>query len=97
MGLFTKMQQTRANIVYEQTKPHLKEKDGNVHVVMFNSFSKYINQIISCEDKYTEQLDLIVTAMQNDGYEIVDVKFNSIMNQGLFGEMEGYNTLIMYR
>ena len=35
--------------------------------------------------------------MQDDGYEIVDVKFNSIQGQGLTGNMEGFHTLILYR
>ena len=35
--------------------------------------------------------------MQQDGFKIMDVKFNSIQNQGLTGQMEGYHTLIVYR
>ena len=78
-------------------KKYLKPKDGKIHVIMFNSFSKLANQIFSCEDKYTTQIDTILSAMQDDGYEIVDVKITVIQNQGLVGEMEGFNTLITYR
>ena len=35
--------------------------------------------------------------MQEDGYEIIDVKFNSLTNQGITGMMEGFHTLIVYR
>ena len=64
----------------------------NIYII-----SKLVNQVFSCEDKYTTQIDTILSAMQDDGYEIVDVKITVIQNQGLVGEMEGFNTLITYR
>ncbi len=97
MGMFTKNQKNTAGVIYEETKKYLKPKDGKTHVVMINSFSKLLNQIFGCEDKYTTQIDEILTCMQNDGYEIVDVKFNSIPGQGMSKEMEGYHTLIIYK
>lgn len=53
MGLFTTNQTNTANSVYEETKKYLKEKNGNVHILMINSFSKLGNQVFGCEDKYT--------------------------------------------
>lgn len=97
MGLFTSTQKTVASGVYERTKKYLKPKDGRIHVVMINSFSKWINQNFECENKYTTQIDEILSAMQDDGYEIIDVKFNSLMNQGVLGQMEGFHTLIIYK
>lgn len=97
MGLFTNTQKSTANTVYEALKKYLKPKDGMVHVVMINSFSKLANQVFGCDDKYTTQIDEIVMNMQNDGYVIVDIKFNSLMGQGLTGNSEGFNTLIMYK
>lgn len=97
MGMFTKGQKNEAGVIYNDMKKYLKEKDGLTHVVMINSFSKLLNQIFGCEDKYTTQIDEIVTCMQKDGYEIVDIKFNSIPGQGMSKEMEGFNTLIMYK
>lgn len=98
MALFTSNQKESAERVYEkEVKKHLKPKDGKTHVVMINSFSKFINQVFCCEDKYTTQIDEVVSSMQDDGYEILDVKFNSIQNQGLFKNMEGFHTLITYR
>nr|DAR50518.1 MAG TPA: Sporulation protein Cse60 [Caudoviricetes sp.] len=35
--------------------------------------------------------------MQREGYEILDIKFNSIPNQGMTGNRTGFNTLITYR
>lgn len=97
MGLFSATQQQASANVYEQTKKFLKLKDGKIHVVMINSFSKWLNQSFCCEDKYTTQIDEILSRMQADGYEIVDVKINSIQNQGITGQMEGFHTLITYK
>ena len=82
MGIFTKGQRNIATSVYEDAKKYLKPKDGHTHVVMFNSFSKLNNEIFCCEDKYTTQIDEIVSRMQDDGYEIVDIKVTILQNQG---------------
>ena len=97
MGLFTGSQKAAAQTQYASAKQYLKPKDGKVHVIMFNSFSKFLNQNFECENKYTTQIDEILSGMQNDGYEIIDVKFSSLQNQGLTKEMEGFHTLIMYK
>lgn len=97
MGFFSGSQQAGAEAVYSRMKESLKEKDGFTHIVMVNSFSKWLNKNFECETKYTTQIDTILTLMQKDGYEILDVKFNSLMNQGLMGDMEGFHTLITYK
>lgn len=97
MGVFTKGQAKVSETIYDKMKEYIVPKDGKVHVVMVNSFGKAGNQAFGCEDKYTTQLDTIISALQDDGYEIVDIKFNSIQNQGLAGLMEGFHTLIMYK
>lgn len=97
MGLFTSSQPAVAESVYEKAKKFLKEKDGNIHILMINSFSKLLNQNFECEDKYTTQLNVILDGLQNDGYEIVDIKFNSLMGQGLTGNQEGFHTIILYK
>lgn len=96
--MFKRTQKSTANVIYDkEIKPHLKEKDGFVHVVMVNSFSKWLNQSFGCESKYTNQIDEIVSNMQSDGYEIVDIKFNSVQGQGLSKDAEGFHTLILYK
>ena len=97
MGFFTNTQKAVATNIYAQMRQYVVPKDGLVHVLMVNSFSKWLNQNFECENKYTTQLDCILTGLQRDGHEIVDVKFNSVKNQGLTGEMEGFHTLILYR
>ena len=98
MKMFNNTQKNMANTVFEkEIKPRLKEKDGFTHVIMVNSFSKFLNQNFGCEDKYTTQMDEIITSMQMLGYEIVDMKITVMQNQGFTGKMEGFNTLIMYK
>lgn len=98
MKMFNGGQKNTADMIFEgQIKPRLKEKDGFVHVIMINSFSKLCNQNFGCEDKYTTQIDEIITSIQMLGYEIVGIKVTTMQNQGLTGKMEGFNTLIMYR
>ena len=65
---------------------------------MINSFVSGVNRSFGCDDKYTTQIDYILHCMQREGYQIVDVKFNSLQNQGNDREIqEGSNTLIMYK
>lgn len=97
MGIFTKNQAVNADNVYKNTKQYLKPKDGFKHILMINSFSKFVNQYFCCDDKYTTQIDEILQRIQNDGYEIVDVKFNVLHGQGIFQTMEGFFTLIIYK
>ena len=98
MGFLKKSRIKSGKDLYKtKVKPELAKKDGNIHVLMLDSFSKYLNQAFGVESKYTEQIDPIITGLQNDGYEIVDIKINSLKNQGLTGEMEGFHTLIMYK
>ena len=97
MGLFTSSQSYAAENVYEKAKKFIKEKNGNVHILMINSFSKFLNQSFECDDKYTTQLNVILDGLQKDGYEIVDIKFNSLMGQGITGNQEGFHTIILYK
>ncbi|WP_338213828.1 hypothetical protein [Companilactobacillus muriivasis] len=97
MGMFTNKQKFTADSVYSKEVKPLLKKDGFTHVIMVNSFSKWINQIFGAEDKYTVQIDGILSDMQNDNFEIIDVKFDSLKNQGVFKDMEGFHTLITYK
>lgn len=96
MGLFSESQRSSAEVTYSSVRKFLKAKDGRKHVVMLNSFGKWGNQNLQCEDKYTTQVDEIVTAMQHDGFNIIDIKFNSTPNQGLSGNTVSFHTLIIY-
>jgi hypothetical protein len=95
MGMFTNNQTSTAQNVYSRMRP-LLIKDGKLHVAMVNSFSRFANQVFLCDDKYTTQIDTIIALMQRDGFQILDVKINSVQGQGLFKIMEGFHTLITY-
>jgi len=97
MGLFTKDQAARANVVYKDVQKFLAEKDGKTHVVMVNSYSKMANAMFCCEDKYTTQIDTILSSMQADGYEIIDVKVVTLQRDKTMLEMQGYSTVITYK
>lgn len=97
MGMFSGYSKGAAQNVYTQMRPYLARKDGLVHVVMINSFSQLANQNFKCDEKYTTEIDFVVNCMQREGYEVLDIKFNSIPNQGMTGNRTGFNTLITYR
>lgn len=98
MGMFNGQQKNTAENIYEkQVKGNLKQKDGKIHVIMINSFSKWINQVFGVDDKYTVQIDEIISKMQDDDYEIIDLKFDTLKGQGLTGAMEGFHTIITYK
>lgn len=98
MGLFTKNQENRSKNVYnEEVQQYIAEKDGFQHVIMIESFSKFGNMNFGVEDKYTTQLDHILTAMQRDGYEIINVEHTTVKGQGTLEVMEGFHTLITYK
>lgn len=98
MGLFKNNRENVSNSMYDNdVKPYLVEKDGLVHLIMVTSFSKLLNQQFDVEKKYTTQLDTILSRMQQDGYEIVDVKLNSMHNEGITGQATQFQTTIIYK
>ena len=98
MGLLSKSRKASGDVNYNnELKPQLVAKDGNIHIVMINSFSKLVNQNFGVESKYTEQIGSVINDLQQDGYEIVDIKFDSLKGQGITGTAEGFHTLIMYK
>jgi hypothetical protein len=77
---------------YNKIKESLKEKDGKVHIVMIKGKIHLPYEELSCENRYTNEVDSVVSFMQDDGYEIIDVKYQ------LVGSSENqYSTLIMYK
>ncbi|GAA0104022.1 hypothetical protein UT300013_06440 [Paraclostridium sordellii] len=77
---------------YNKIKEFLKEKDGKVHIIMIKGKVHLPYEELSCEDRYTNEVDSVVSFMQDDGYEIIDVKYQ------LVGSSENqYSTLIMYK
>lgn len=94
MGLF---KEDVESVYEEDIKPRLVEKDGSVHIIMVNSFDKWTNELFGCDSKYTIQMEKIISSMQKDGYEIVDIKFITANNEAFSSLMKGFHTLIMYK
>ena len=94
MGLFDKNIEKSANNSYEEIKKYLKPKDNKKHIIMVNTMSKSITNGWECENKYTLQIDTIIENMQDDGYEIIDIKFDS--TQQSVSNMFLIRTLIIY-
>lgn len=80
-----------------QFERQLKPKDGNTHIIMINSFSKVNNTWFCCDAKYTTEIDTIIGKMEQMGYEITDIKVDTVDRRGVFGIRYGYNTLIIYK
>ncbi|MFH7282499.1 hypothetical protein [Weissella confusa] len=98
MGFFDSSNKLAADSLYErEVQKYLAEKDGKIHVIMITSFSKFINQVFGVETQYTNQIDLILSRMQDDGYEILDITHTTVQGQGVFGSKEGFHSLIRYK
>lgn len=77
---------------YNEIKESLKEKDGKVHIIMINGKSFLALKELECLNKYTNEVDSVLSFMQDDGYEIIDVKYQFISDSS-----RQYITLIMYK
>lgn len=98
MGLFSNgRKNSGAQLYNDSVKPTLVAQDGAKHVLMITSFSKFLNQNFDVETKYTEQINPILSGMQSDGYEIIDIKFNTMSNEGLTGDSTQFQTMIIYK
>ncbi len=55
----------------------LYEKDGNIHVLKTDSISGFSKQ-------FHQEVEEYLSHIQNEGYEIVDIKFNLNSNGGWY-------------
>lgn len=98
MGLISKSQKIAAETTLEkEVIPNLVERDGVQHILMISSSGKRHSQNFNIDEKYTIQINEILTYMQEEGYEIIDIKPNVIVGSGLGGDVHGFYTLIIYK
>lgn len=97
MGLLKKSREQSGINMYESSKKYLKPKDGKTHVLVVTSFSNFANENFTIDEKSTQQLNPILDGLQTDGYEIVDIKFSSVGNQGFTNTATQFHTMILYR
>lgn len=74
MPKYTDIYEENAEVAYEEIKKSLKPKDGFVHVILLSSMLQVKFKILCCDHKYTTQINYFLQRMQEDGYEILDVK-----------------------
>lgn len=75
----------------------LAPKDGKLHVLMLNTFGSLSTSRASAPDeKYTVVADHVLGYIQDQGREIVDIRFNDDYGVGLSGGIS-YHTLVVYR
>ncbi len=86
MALFGKKEDV---IPYDIAKANLAAKDGKLQ----NTCAEHK---FNCDAKVTGELDQVLSGMQEDGYEIVNVQHTSLSSGGGFGVVN-YTTLITYR
>lgn len=82
-------EQMAADNVAESLISQLAERDGRVHVAMYSCFGSLgATQGISADEKFNQYADQILGAIQEAGYEVVDVKFDG--QYGIDGTQRGY-------
>ena len=72
----------------------LKSKDGQKHIILLEM--EKLSFLTGYDEEYTTKTDEILSRMQNDGYEIVDVQFSA----GIRGDLKqtvALETLIIYK
>lgn len=79
---------------------HSLAKDGKTHILMVHNWAKNFVSFTKApapefDADYTEEIDSLLTCMQEDGYEILDVKFSMAGSAG--SVRDGIHTLITYK
>lgn len=94
MGLFDKNFEKSVNELYQDIKKYLSPKDGKKHVVLINTTSKTLTNGMECDNKYTIQINGVIEEMQQEGYEILNIRMDA--SQQVMGNMTLIRTLIEY-
>lgn len=79
---------------YDVFKIRPEEKNGKIHVILYNVFDKVFGPSAGVVKDYTK-VELLISCIQDDGYEVVDIKYTS--NAGTDGITNGYSVLVMYK
>ena len=91
---------TRENFaqnVYDKYKHLIAPPDGNVHVLMMNTFGSLgATKASLFDEKYTVYVDKVLQILQQQGRQIVDVHFMDNYGVGVAGGIS-YHTMILYR
>ena len=97
MGLFKGQREALARNEIDKAVSSIPNPDGRVHVMLVRSFGQtFSGGVFGADEKYNEQINEVLNALQDKGLEIIRVETNSVPNQGISGA-DRYDTLITYR
>lgn len=86
---------SKAKSISKDAQKKYHPNDGNVHVLMFRTYGKAITGgATQFDDKYTSQFDIILDDLYANGYELVDVKFDTYLTDK---DAVCYSTMVMYK
>ena len=84
-------QQALIDNAAQQALQNLASQDGLTHVLLLVSNGKISSpQTLAVDEKYSSELDQVLSYIQNQGREIVDIKFDN--EAGIL-----YRTLVLYK
>lgn len=84
-------QQALIDNAAQQALQNLASQDGLTHVLLLVSNGKIARpQTLAVDEKYSSELDQVLSYIQNQGREIVDIKFDN--EAGIL-----YRTLVLYK
>lgn len=97
MGIFKSQREEMARLEISKAISSVPNPDGRVHVMLIRSFGQtFSGQVFGADQKYNEQINEVLNALQDKGLEIIRVDANSVPDQGI-GGADRYDTLITYR
>lgn len=97
MRIFKNQREELARQEIEKAIESVPNPDGRVHVMLIRSFGQtFSGQVFGADQKYNEQINEVLNALQEKGLEIIRVDTNSVPDQGISGA-DRYDTLITYR
>ena len=95
MGIFDYYSEEPSDNLYEGVKKYLKPRNGKKQVILLTSKTKPSTYKLECDNKYTLEVGKFLEEMQNEGYEIVDVKIEMLETAG--STVATARTLVTYQ
>lgn len=97
MGIFKNQREEMARQEIEKAISSIPTPDGRIHVMLIRSFGQsFSGRVFGADQKYNEQINEVLNALQDKGLEIIRVETNSVPDQGISGA-DRYDTLITYK
>lgn len=82
----------RINQSIDKYKEDLKPKNGNTHMLLIETI---VDNEYKQKKEYMSKINEFLDFMQENGYEILDIKLNIRVERSLVGN--AYETMIIYR